>query len=359
MKHRAFHPLSNITAIRLSISISIILNAIMLLGYIHSRKWEPTIEIRLVYTFFTDIILLYSLYMFNFGTIQRNWNRHLKFWIVIVGSSVIAVVLSLIFSEGAILLLPMSQIPVNFQIIANIIKDLIIVIIVVLSTSLLHSINQRQLTLFENERLIADNIRIRYEVLKNQVDPHFLFNSLNTLDGLIGIDDEKAHEYVQNLSQVFRYAISNKEIMHLDEELHFTESYAHLMKIRYGNNFQIQYNIAEKYKNYYIMPVSLQLLVENAIKHNVISNKHPLVITIETTPDDTIKVMNPIQLKKEVESGEGIGLANLMERYELLFQKDILITKTDVFCVEIPLIKQLEPAKTQNKSTNESCNCRR
>ena len=341
MRHKEFRPLSKITAIRLSTSISIILNAIMLLGYIiHNRKWEPTIETRRIYIFFTDVILLYSLYMFNFKTIQRNWNRHFTFWIIIIGSSVIAVVLSLIFSEGAILLFPASPIPVNFQIIANIIKDLIVVMIVLLSTSLLYSIDQRQLTLFENEKLIAVNIRIRYEVLKNQVDPHFLFNSLNTLDGLIGIDDEKAHEYVQNLSQVFRYTIGNKEIMHLDEELDFTESYARLMKIRYGDNLQIKYNIDDKYRNYYIIPVSLQLLVENAIKHNVVSSKHPLLITIETTSNESIRVTNTIQPKSDVEHGEGIGLANLIERYELLFHKEVIITKTNIFCVEIPLNKQ-------------------
>jgi LytS/YehU family sensor histidine kinase len=185
-------------------------------------------------------------------------------------------------------------------------------------------------------------------VLKNQVDPHFLFNSLNTLDGLIGMDDDRAHEYVQNLSQVFRYAIGNKEIARLDEELNFTESYALLMKIRYGENIQIQYNIEEKYRLWYIMPISLQLLVENAIKHNVISSKHPLVITIETTPNDSIRVLNAIQLKKEAEPGEGIGLANLTERYELLFQKEVSITITDIFSVEIPLIKELADTKLKN-----------
>ena len=260
----------------------------------------------------------------------------------IFGSLVITVVLSVAFTVGELLLLPEGLFPANLQITMNLVKDLILLIIVLLSTSQLYSINERQLTLFENERLIADNIRIRYEVLKNQVNPHFLFNSLNTLDGLIGIDNERAHEYVQNLSQVFRYTIGNKEIMHLNEELDFTESYALLMKIRYGDNLQIRYNIDEKYLNYYIVPVSLQLLVENAIKHNVISNRHPLLITIETTQNDTIKVLNAIQPKSGVEHGEGIGLANLTERYEILFQKDINITKTDIFCVEIPLIKQQE-----------------
>jgi LytS/YehU family sensor histidine kinase len=220
-------------------------------------------------------------------------------------------------------------------------------------------VGERQQTLLENERLIADNIRIRYEVLKNQVDPHFLFNSLNTLDGLIGMDTDKAHEYVQHLSQVFRYAISNKEIMYLKEELNFTESYAHLMKIRYGENFQIQYDIDEKYKTWYIMPISLQLLVENAVKHNVISTKYPLVLTIETTSNDTIRVRNAIQLKKEAEQGEGIGLANLRERYELLFQKEVSITMTDVFCVEIPLIKELEDTKMKNNRDESSNNRRR
>ena len=128
--------------------------------------------------------------------------------------------------------------------------------------------------------------------------------------------------------------------MHLDEELDFTESYARLMKIRYGDNLQIKYNIDDKYRNYYIIPVSLQLLVENAIKHNVVSSKHPLLITIETTSNESIRVTNTIQPKSDVEHGEGIGLANLIERYELLFHKEVIITKTNIFCVEIPLNKQ-------------------
>jgi len=358
MKHKEFHPFTNTSAIRLSLTISILLNAILFLGYFTNKNLGQISGLRIAFAFFSDFVMFYLLYTFNFNTILQNWKKPIKGWVIIVGSLIIAITLSLISTKFANQFLPLIPFPDSFLLIANLIKGLIVYVMVLLSTSLFYSIDQRQMTLLENERLIADNIRIRYEVLKNQVDPHFLFNSLNTLDGLIGMDTDKAHEYVQHLSQVFRYAISNKEIMYLNEELNFTESYAHLMKIRYGENFQIQYNIDEKYKTWYIMPISLQLLVENAVKHNVISTKHPLVLTIETTPNDTIRVMNAIQAKKEEEQGEGIGLANLRERYELLFQKEVSITITDVFCVEIPLIKELEDTKINN-NRDESINNRR
>jgi len=358
MKHKDFHPFTSISALKLSLTISILLNAILFLGYFYNKSLVQMSGLRIVFAFLSDFVMFYLLYMFNFKTILQNWKKPTKGIIVILGSLIIAVVLSFLDSKFAIHFLPSISFPDNLQVITNLIKALIIYVMVLLSTSLFYSIDQRQQTLLENERLIADNIRIRYEVLKNQVDPHFLFNSLNTLDGLIGMDTDKAHEYVQHLSQVFRYAISNKEIMYLSEELNFTESYSHLMKIRYGENFQILYNIDEKYKTWYIMPISLQLLVENAVKHNVISTKYPLVLTIETTPNDTIKVMNTIQLKKEEEQGEGIGLANLRERYELLFQKEVSISITDVFSVEIPLIKELEDTKINN-NRDESINNRR
>jgi len=357
MRHKDFHPFTNKSALRLSLAISIVLNAIMFLGYTYNKSLGQVNFLRLVFGFFSDFGLFYLLYVFNFRTILHNWKKSVKVWMIFVGSMSITIVLSLLFSKCAIQFLPAIPFPGNLQVITNLIKDLIVYIIVLLSTSLLYSIDQGQKTLLENERLIADNIRIRYEALKNQVDPHFLFNSLNTLDGLIGMNDDKAHEYVAHLSTVFRYAIGNKEIMHLDEELDFTESYAHLMNIRYGDNFQIRYIISDIYRNWYIMPISLQLLVENAIKHNVISTKHPLLITIETTPNDTIMVKNSIRLKNEIEPGEGIGLANLTERYQLLFGKEILITQTDFFCVEIPLIKVLEDSKFKN-NRNESSNNR-
>jgi LytS/YehU family sensor histidine kinase len=117
------------------------------------------------------------------------------------------------------------------------------------------------------------------------------------------------------------------------------ESFAFLMKIRYGDSLSIQYNINEKYNDFHIMPISLQLLIENAIKHNVIDDDQPLMIHIETTENDTIKVSNTIQPKINPETGEGIGLANLVERYKLLYGKNVEITQNGVFAVEIPLMK--------------------
>jgi LytS/YehU family sensor histidine kinase len=211
--------------------------------------------------------------------------------------------------------------------------------IALITTLMLHITRQKEIEQTEKQNLITENIRSRYEALKNQLNPHFLFNTLNTLDGLIGFDDEKAHNYLQNLSSSFRYTIQNKEIITLKEELKFVESYVYLMKIRYGDDLSVQYAIDEKYSDFCIMPITLQLLIENAIKHNVINDEQPLKIHIETTGKESVVVSNAIQPKISPEAGEGIGLANLIERYNLLFGKEVTITQNGVFAVEIPLIK--------------------
>jgi len=135
--------------------------------------------------------------------------------------------------------------------------------------------------------------------------------------------------------------LQNKEIITLREEIKYTKAYCHLMQIRYGNNLNFEFNIDEKYYDYYIIPLSLQTLVENAIKHNVVSNKQPLTVKIEEY-NGSIKVSNPIQIKKEQEAGEGIGLVNLAERYRLMWKKDIITSRTDdSFEVIVPLSKEI------------------
>jgi LytS/YehU family sensor histidine kinase len=220
----------------------------------------------------------------------------------------------------------------------NIVRDLIIAFFILLTSQLMYLSQKQQQTALENKTLMAENMRTRYEALKNQVDPHFLFNSLNTLNALIKIDADKAQQYVQQLSYVFRYTLQNKEIISLEEELKFTQAYCHLMQIRYGDCLRFEYQIDSRFNNYTIIPLSLQTLVENAIKHNVVSAKQPLTISFVTTGKGTVSVSNPIQLKKESESGEGIGLANLSERYRLMWQQEVIVTQNDgIFRVEVTL----------------------
>ena len=290
--------------------------------------------------FFTGIITFYLLSEFCFWLFRKNRKNRKKYFLAFFGTVGVAIPLSIILSVVALAFFPEMSDNLHIHMIGIGLKGSVgAAVIVFLSTLAISIFTGIQQTRVENQRLAAENIRNRYEALKHQLDPHFLFNSLNTLDGLIGFDDDKARQYLQNLSSTFRYTIQNKEITTLKDELNFVASYAYLMNIRYGDNLNIQYAVNEKYNTYYIMPVSLQMLLENAIKHNVINDKRPLTIHIETTENDTIKVCNTIQPKINIEAGEGIGLANLVERYHLLFGMDVVITKTDVFAVEIPLIK--------------------
>jgi len=347
MKHRHSNlSLNHKSALRLSLAISLLFVLFMFVGLVVSGKWTHFLEQKTFYNaiiqYIASAFVLLLLYEFCFWMFRKKWERHKKYTLALFGTIALAALISPVFSKiGLHLVQSLEIVSQNKFIVLSLIKDLVLSLIVYLSTLTFAVLVQNQQTLLENQHLVTENIRNRYEALKNRLDPHFLFNTLNTLDGLIGFDDEKAHNYLQNLSSSFRYTIQNKEITTLKDELNFAKSYIYLMKIRYGDNLSIQYHVNEEYNDYYIMPISLQLLIENAIKHNVINNKHPLTILIETTENNTIKVSNTIQPKINATTGEGVGLANLMERYNLLFGKEILITQNGVFGVEIPLIKQI------------------
>ncbi|MDR0795240.1 MAG: histidine kinase [Tannerella sp.] len=341
-------PLNHKLAIFLSLNFGLLLAFFIFIGLIFSEKnindfsINQTTIINLVVHFFTVVFTIYFLFEYCFWAFRKKLKLRKKALLAFCGVFLLAIPISLVFSNIVIYLFQI--VPDDFHnrlIFLNLIKDLVISLIAFLTTQFITMLIHNRQVLLENQQLIAENTKNRFEALKNQLDPHFLFNTLNTLDGLIGFDDEKAHSYLQNLSSSFRYTIQNKEITTLKEELDFVESYAFLMKIRYGDNLSIQYAVDDKYNNFHIMPVSLQLLIENAIKHNVINDKHPLTLFIETTENDTVKVSNTIQPKINAEAGEGIGLANLVERYRLLFRKEVVITQNGVFSVEIPLIKEI------------------
>ncbi len=196
-----------------------------------------------------------------------------------------------------------------------------------------------------NEQLKSQQIKTQFEVLQNQMSPHFLFNSLNTLTTLIAEDQNIAIKFTEQLSEVYRYILQNKEkeLVTIEEEVAFAKAYFYLLKMRYPENLSLDFNVDEKYHAKHIAPLTLQMLIENAIKHNIVSKAHPLHIDVYVENDQSIVVKNNLQPKKSLEGSTRTGLENIKKRYQLLGQSNIdIITTAKNFMVAIPLIKLIE-----------------
>lgn len=194
-----------------------------------------------------------------------------------------------------------------------------------------------------SEVLAKENIRSQFEALKSQLDPHFLFNSMNTLAALIKPDNADAQKYLEQLSDVYRYVLlsQQKETVALQEELEFVQSYIFLNKTRYRDNLIVESDIPDENLNQRVAPLSLQILVENALKHNVISKDKPLTLRISVDRYGYVMVENNVQKKNilETEKSTKTGLQNIVSRYALLTPSPVEINQsTDLFSVRIPLI---------------------
>ncbi|MDQ3536483.1 MAG: histidine kinase [Bacteroidota bacterium] len=193
-----------------------------------------------------------------------------------------------------------------------------------------------------SEKLKRQNLISQFETLKNQVNPHFLFNSLNTLITIIPEDTQLAVEYVQKLSKVYRYVLqlNDKKLIELQSELTFIKDYIFLNKIRFGENLQVNFNIPEGKNNFMVAPLTIQMLIENAIKHNVISTEKPLIIDIYVENNDVLVIKNNLQKKISGVESTRIGLQNLITRYKFLTQKMVnVIVTTSNFMVTLPLLE--------------------
>ena len=196
-------------------------------------------------------------------------------------------------------------------------------------------------TISETEKLKKANLQSQLDSLKQQVNPHFLFNSLNTLSSLIDEDTEKAELFIEELSSVYRYLLQTNEnaLTSLRDELAFIESYFHLLKTRYGNGIELDVRIADDYREARLPPLTLQMLVENAVKHNIILSEQPLQIRIETTPGGRLSVSNNVQRKNVRVASNGVGLSNIATKYQLLGHSGLEIDNSEsCFRVTLPLL---------------------
>lgn len=264
---------------------------------------------------FVSLLILFAmntvLFGFNRPTARITWGK-------MILSFVLTGFASNLLGQGFVFLHHQFDIPAIDAMVHHYLhplRDFIITCIVTGSCYMIHLIRKSQQVSVENEQLRSENLVNQFEALKNQLNPHMLFNSLNTLRSLIRETPDKAQDYLQELSRVLRYTLQGNECMSvtLREEMEFVSAYNFLLKMRYEDNLEFDIRIEEEAETLQLPPMSVQLLIENAVKHNEISNRHPLVIRVCTTGKQ-LTVSNPIQRKKTASGGLQIGLANLAKR---------------------------------------------
>jgi two-component system LytT family sensor kinase len=195
-------------------------------------------------------------------------------------------------------------------------------------------------SLVEVEKYKTESLQAQLQNLKNQINPHFLFNNMSVLSSLVYKDQDKAVDFINQLSKVYRYLLDNKdsELVTLEDELSFIQSYTYLLQIRFDTNIKFELEIEEEALKKLIPPMALQILVENAIKHNEISEEQPLTVSI-VTKDAVLQVSNNLQLRANTEPGSKMGLKNINDRYRYFTTIPIEIIENQTsFIVKIPLL---------------------
>jgi len=218
--------------------------------------------------------------------------------------------------------------------------SILITFFVTLSFYAFHFYKAYQENKVKEQKIIAGTANAKFESLKNQIDPHFLFNSLNVLSSLIEENPENAQRFTTSLSKIYRYVLEqkDKELVPVSEELAFAKTYMNLLKMRFENS--ISFELPEHYENTEakVVPLSLQLLLENCIKHNIVSEQKPLHIKI-FVKDNYLVVQNDLQKKEVLQDRRGVGLQNIVSRYGILTQRNVLIEETaTVFAVHLPIL---------------------
>lgn len=196
-----------------------------------------------------------------------------------------------------------------------------------------------QRAIIETEQLKKDHLQSKLDALKNQINPHFLFNSLSSL---IEDDPAQAEQFVDEMSSVYRYLLRSNEteLVTLETEMAFAQSYFHLLSTRYGGHIRLELAVDACYHDHLMPPLTLQLLLENAVKHNVILAQQPLYISIETVADQLV-VRNNLQRKATRILSNQVGLANIATKYRLLGAGEVMVYDDDsFFTVTLPLIGQ-------------------
>ncbi|MDF2188983.1 histidine kinase [Paraflavitalea sp. CAU 1676] len=200
---------------------------------------------------------------------------------------------------------------------------------------------QWQQTSAEKERLIGSEWQAKFDVLKNQINPHFLFSSLNSLSTLIAEDPVQAERFTNELSKVYRYLLhsNNQDLVTVADELRFIYSYEHLLRIRHGNQFRLMIEVPVSFHQCLVPSLTMQLLVENAVKHNIVSREQPLEVWIKCQDGQFLSVENKLQRRETPMMSSGMGLSHINNKLRLLQLGEAIVEETTLFFkVSVPLV---------------------
>ncbi|HLO90994.1 MAG TPA: histidine kinase [Lentimicrobium sp.] len=287
------------------------------------------------------IIAVANLFVIKYLNVNFAWNTKpvtrvliqfiLSVLIATTGTSIITIISHLIspYHQGLAALLWLN----------GLITSVINLIIMAILEALIF-FNESNQAKVKAETLEKELFHIRFEVLKNQINPHFMFNSLNVLSGLIEKDADKAQQFIDEFAHIYRYVLETieKHVVSLADELGFVRSYIFLQQIRYGDAIRLSVNVPAGVLNNYLPPLSLQLVLENAIKHNVVSTGQPLIIDI-FMEENRLVVVNNIQVKVSSGKSTGLGQKNLTKRY-LMISDEVpeFSVRNNSYIVKLPLI---------------------
>ncbi len=234
---------------------------------------------------------------------------------------------------------------------SNYILSSIFTFVVLLIVHFIYLYKWYQENKLKEQKIIAGTASAKFESLKNQIDPHFLFNSLNVLSSLIEENPENAQRFTTSLSKIYRYVLEqkDKELVSVEEELFFAKTYMNLLKMRFENSLTYELPIDAINPEAKVVPLSLQLLLENTVKHNVVSEQKQLHIKIYIEHNYLI-VANNLQKKEVLQDRKGVGLQNIVNRYGLISEKKVIVEQNEsCFKVKIPILtKQIAYMETQN-----------
>lgn len=309
------------------------------LAFLPNRHGPSHQDVQLLDAFmllFLNIALFYSSLWVNLLLVEKPKSRKILFNVLAyIGFTLLAIIIHKpIWSM-------LEHLSIGFFIRDELGRNLIIFSISAIVANAFHSFQQNQLMKNKILEIQRQSLAGQIESLKQQINPHFFFNSLNTLSGLAQEDTQKTLEFIEKLSQVFRYVleIQEKNVVSVDEEMNFARAYIYLLKVRFEEKFTIDIH-PDLDDNAMVSSLCTQLLLENCFKHNSMSNSHPLKIEIKTD-NGYLVICNSIMQMSQT-SGNGIGLKNLDERSKLLTGKPIEITTdNECFTVKVPTIQKL------------------